>query len=88
MNTAEHTHLCFCLSIYSNHILSAGRPHKGASLFVPLYQVVDGLLQSRWTHCTSLCICCVYDSAVCNLQDHKKKISERGISNRKSLSLL
>lgn len=64
----RETHLCFCLSVNPDHILSSGGPYKGAGLFVFFHCTVDGLLQSCWVNCTSLCICCVYHSAVCYLQ--------------------
>lgn len=58
------SHVCFCLSVNSHHVLGAGGSHKGACQFVCLHQTVNGLLQPCWAHCPPLCICCVYHPAV------------------------
>lgn len=36
-NKKKISHLCFWLSVNSNHVLSAGRSHKGAGLLVLLH---------------------------------------------------
>lgn len=83
----RETHLCFCLSVNPDHILSAGGPYKGAGLLVFFHCTVDGLLQSCWAHCAPLCICCVYHSAVCYLQKPQIILGNTGSNGTNSMSV-